>query len=278
MLDFWMSVTMLIEVEGVGFGTGFLIRPTFQGPSQGAKVIKFFVVTNKHVLGDERHKLPIVTLYPRVAPSQQGTRDVLDIPLHDPSGVPVVFEHPDPKVDILLIDVTEQILSNTSIEHDAPSQDVFYLPSTVAPGSLHVEVGTPIAIVGYPGIETGNGPVAQQYNEPIVYHGTVATSPDHSYNEDGKALPGFLINATAIPGHSGSPVILDPRTPLVIDGRQYLGQFVSPYLVGILAQTRFATVKGSNHKVFAGAAFVHGAHTIIETLRSSGLHPQEYQP
>ena len=236
------------------------------------KRLKWFVVTNKHVLGKvlDKNRPRSIMFYPLVGPQQGQIRDVCEIVSHDRYSAPIIYGHPDPNVDILLLDVTAQVLNNTLIFHEAPGTEAFYLPSSKATVYRHVSPGMPVCIIGYPNLNDGQLPFDLQYTEPAVYSGTVATSLDRPYIENGKERPGFLLNATVIPGHSGSPVILDPREPLVVDGRHYLGKTMPPLLLGIIAETRFGNVKApaGQAKAFGGAAFAYSAETILQTLQS----------
>lgn len=271
MIEHWKSITMLGDIEGDGLGTGFLIRLAFNDPDGMTRPL-WFIVTNKHVLGEALHKKRTIFLYPSIGPTGQQMRDVVEISSRGNDGRPVIFGHRCADVDIALIDVTSLVISNTLIVHEALSPDAFYYPKNVAPGDLHVEPGMRVCIIGYPSYEDGDGRVDLQHSEPTICSGTVASSLDSALVENGRERPGFLINATIIPGHSGSPVILDPREPRVIDGKHYLGQTMPPLLLGVMTETRFGKVKptlsdGREAKAFGGLAFAFGAETIAQVLR-----------
>jgi hypothetical protein len=182
------------------------------------------------------------------------------IPLIDANGNKTWRGHSNNSVDILAFDVTPIITQFSSIENNALNQRNIATQDVIE--ELDIHVGDNVVILGYPGFQQGN-PM-----ETIVYEGTIASEFDkpytESFNGEKQVLPGFLVNETVVPGMSGSPVYLKPSVGRSIHGRNHLGYHVPPLLLGIIAETRFATTVGSS---FAGVGFAFDAYSIIETIK-----------
>ena len=262
---------MLVENEHGNTGTGFLIKPSFKGDG-GYTRIKWFLVTNKHVLhldAQKREQATEIVLYPRTREIDGSvSRRQEIVGLVTETGEKIWREHPDPNVDVLIIDLTGLILENTFIEHDAFGLEAFGDPASVKQWKIDITLGTEVGMIGYPNLLTGRGESRTPTSDPLVYRGTLATPFDHVLPESDRTVRGFLINATGIPGASGSPVILWPGQQVTFQGRTFLGSRTPPLLLGILAETRFGEVQVSRFggQAFADACMAYSADTIIETL------------
>jgi len=267
----WQNTTMLVENEHGKTGTGFLIKPSFSG-SDGYTRIKWFLVTNKHVLHldeQKRAQATEIVLYPRTR-GIDGTvsRRQEIVGLVTETGEKIWREHPDPNVDVLLIDLTGLILGNTLIEHDTVfGLEAFGDLASINRWKIDVTLGAEVGMIGYPNLLTGRGESRTTTSDPIVYRGTLATPFDQALQENDRTVRGFLINATGIPGASGSPVILWPGQQVTFQGRTFLGSKTPPLLLGILAETRFGEIQVSRFggQAFADACMAYSADTIIET-------------
>lgn len=268
-LNAWKLNTILIENEDGKPGTGFVIRRSFE--LDGLTRIKFFLVTCKHVLHDDlnrRQEMNEIVLYPPVN-QFDGTykREQLILPF-DASWGKIWREHPDPEVDVLVIDVSQEFFNGTYF-HDAPGLDFFGTPTQLEKIGLSINVGGDIAMVGFPDLKTDEGTRRPIESEPVVYVGTLATPFDKPYILQGKiSVPEFFVNLSATPGASGSPILLRPGMPWISEGKTYLGRTTPALLLGVLAETRYAPVKLSRFEGhgFSGAGLAFSATTILETL------------
>lgn len=116
--------------------------------------------------------------------------------------------HPDPKVDVCIIDVLdllkEKIKSGTYARWDAVSKENF-------PGNnnIEVEVSDDAVVIGYP-----RGFYDKINLFPIVKSGIIASRWGAYFN--GK--PYFLIDAKLFPGSSGSIVVSKPQNIAIKNG------------------------------------------------------------
>ena len=80
-------------------------------------------------------------------------------------------------------------------------------------------------------------------------------------------IPGFLIDASIVPGSSGSPVVLKP-----IVGRKVRDQIAmetaKPYLLGIVSATETAAIRVEStlFPTLAGLGIVFDVETIHQTI------------
>jgi hypothetical protein len=80
-------------------------------------------------------------------------------------------------------------------------------------------------------------------------------------------IPGFLIDASIIPGSSGSPVVLKPIVGRKIRDRIAI-ESTKPYLLGIVSATETAAIRVEStlFPTLAGLGIVFDAETIRETI------------
>jgi hypothetical protein len=266
----WKHLTWLIENDWGDFGTGFLIKREINlGLGNQAKGIKFFLVTNKHVLNDKkgsREDIQEITVYANLRGGNgEMKRKIFILSLHTEDGSKIWREHPDENVDVLVFDVSTLILNCTQIEHDAPTYEFFINESWLK--QLDIKLGDEILVFSYPDLDN------HRTIYPVVKTGTIATPLHEDLEEEidkdyTKMTRGFLINDVTVPGASGSPVVLKPSIGRTIGRKNYLGFETPPLLLGIIAQTRYATVKATvfEGKSFAGMGLAFHSITIKETI------------
>ena len=194
----------------IATGTGFISLLTIRG-----NIPVFVIVSNKHVLGDPIDNLGKVP----------GNISIRGHTITPDIGVPVphpearYFVHPDPKIDLACLVVTD-ILQNEdkTVAEMMLTNNYYNLPSSVA-------VDTDLVFWGYP---AGIGDSSN--NLPLKRKASLATLIETDYN--GK--PQIVIDAPVYPGSSGSPVFIktgrDSSTPL--------------QLLGVLSETFY--IKGSS--------------------------------
>lgn len=268
----WSFVTVLIENQEAALGTGFLIGQEFQ-PNK----CRIFLATNKHVLhhsleGRARAKYVIFHL------NEKGDDGVIkatscEVACLYPDGTPIWREHPDVDVDVLVFHVSEMftarpriIFKFTTIDHVLDRKGIV---------EHDITIGEEIIVVGYP-----LGLRHRTTNFPLFRSGMIATRigeqlEDETRTSDGgcrkRTLRGFLVDGGVIPGSSGSPVILKPTTSWLQGGNIRMGAIRPPMVLGIIAETRYATISrqipgGDDIRAFAGLGIAVDAETIKETI------------
>jgi hypothetical protein len=241
----WTYATVLIYNQWNQFGTGFLVQRSID-----EKSAKIFLVTNKHVLNKN------------IAQRQSATHIICHMNKKSANGeikgveinFPLVYsgtsnknwkEHPNEYIDILAIDITQLIINNPDLEKKYVDYSLFVTPEIIK--SEDLTIGEDIMVLGYPSsFKQGDT------NFPIVRQGIIASQLGQIYidktlqDTQGKIIerqiPGFLIDGGLIPGSSGSPVVLKP----VIGRLKHDTIEMSvpqPYLLGIVAETRFAPIQ-----------------------------------
>ena len=266
-VETWLHATILIENEWGSKGTGFFVSRKVEGG------LKILICTNKHVINEDDNLRENATklIFHLNIESDQGEiiGTQVEFPLILPNGVKRWKEHPDDDVDVLVLDVTNMIINNPQIRFKHDDVDQFAYPDILE--KKDITIGDDIFILGYP-----SGYSQGKTNYPIVRQGIIASQIGQIYIEKYKddngvekerELRGFLIDGGLIPGSSGSPVILKPVIGRFVHGNISMGG-IQPYLLGIVAETRFAiipTVRG-NILSYAGMGFAFDVSTIKETI------------
>lgn len=261
----WAHAAVLIEVPS-GRGTGFCV-----GRSAGPDQWRVFLVSNKHVLGEDlakRKALTSVKLHINVKVGDGIVGAIVDYPVTDSNGTRC-REHADMEVEVFVIDVTPLFVSRKDIANKFAPEELFALAAKRR--ELDISAGEEIVTVGYPsGIRQG------RTNSPLIRQGIIATRIGEELHEE-VPLPGggvktrksraFLIDGATIPGSSGSPVILKPVTGRH-QGNAIVMGFTPPVLLGIMAETRFAPIKVGGGAIpgFAGLGFAFDVETIKEVI------------
>lgn len=208
--------------NGASVGTGFFYLTNN----------RIYVVTNKHVVDGviegsfniiEGKNAPILGSSVEFFFSQQD-----------------FIGHPDPKVDVAVIDITKQI--NDSFVDSVP---VFFktVQDNIFPTDKDINkyVGPieEIVFIGYP-----SGIWDTKNYLPIVRRGITATP----YNIDFEGTKRFLIDASVFPGSSGSPVFII-KTGRFADkkGKEYTGDKL--LFLGIVASVYQRSEQGEIHIV-----------------------------
>jgi hypothetical protein len=263
----WVYATMLIENEWGGSGTGFLVmRETVPGKG------RVFLATNKHVLHSdpqERQKATRIRVHVNKR-KLDGTieGDVIDIPLGTGAGQ-IWKEHPDRDVDVLAFDITQLMNGRPDLEKKLVGYDLFLNNQKIR--ELEITMGEEVVIVGYP-----LGLKHRTSNLPLIRSGLIATRIGESLEDEVKdvggkirkrIIRGFLIDGAAIPGSSGSPVVLKPVIGRVVGENIQIGT-PPPVLLGIIAETRYYPIRTPAGEIpsFAGLGLAFDAETVRETI------------
>ena len=264
----WIFATMLICNQWDSCGTGFLVKDDLHSVTGS-----LFLITNKHVISADsakRYDATSITVYGNVTRDGKTIGQRFEVPLIR-DNVYLWNEHPDPDVDVLAINVSSLLNSNPNLMHLAVSYELF-ADSTVI-DSLDITIGEEVYTIGYP---------SKRYQGrtylPIVRKGIIATMIGQEYidyprlpdgNRRRRTNRGFLIDGATIPGSSGSPVVLRPTGERYMNGDWVIGLIPEPFLLGIVSQTYYAPIEGSDstaHAPYVDLGLAYDAITIRETI------------
>ena len=196
-------------------GTGFFYTAVEQGDHQWERITGQWVVTNRHVvmpIHDEMEERPLsITFYLRRWDRHGRIKwDPFSISSEDIDKR--VKLHPNPSVDVALIDILELYEQKVS-----PAIDIYTYaaPFHLSPNRLarqnaeiQIGVGSEVLIVGYP-----RGFYDDINLFPIVKSGIVASKWGAFFQGN----PYFLIDSKLFPGSSGSLVISRPIDSIIRD-------------------------------------------------------------
>ncbi|MCP8687772.1 trypsin-like peptidase domain-containing protein [Marinobacterium sedimentorum] len=177
-----------------GVGTGFFYKVT--NPS--TNVVKIFIVTNKHVVRGAE-VVHFVLPYAKSLNEEESSwqpKGRVDSPIVLPLSGNVI-SHPSEEIDLCAIDITKFVGVVLNSGHQLRCM---IIDSTWLPKEEDIELVRDIEqvlVIGYP-----TGLWDDHNNMPIARVGTSATHPLALY----KNQANFLIDVSAFPGSSGSPV------------------------------------------------------------------------
>lgn len=224
------SVTTLIHTRVVkdgdtytGRATGFYYNemtptdPTSKGP-QWHRIDKYWLITNRHVVLPKVNGVECVpdsfTFYLRRNSSNGIKWEPISIAKDE--LLKILKLHPNPKVDVAAMDVSELIQTRIKNELSAtPGQCNLLIPATLSNINLptnqpiQIEVTSDIIVASYP-----KGFHDTENKFPIVKSGIVASAWGYNFN----GLPMFEIDAQLFPGSSGGVVLSKPTQIAMING------------------------------------------------------------
>lgn len=213
-------VLLLDGAKQVSLGTGFFFAKT----DDAGKPTVAFLVTNYHVLtgyapGQKGPKKgDRIRYFLHTDPVKPESVKTVEFPLYTTGGSPTWITNPsEPSADIALIPIPSSAAQGTHVivfgEKDTKSE-------------IRIAPMSPVTLVGYP-----YGYFDTKNFLPIWKTGSIASEP--GYDFQGKRL--FVVDVSAFPGMSGSPVLAigmgsypGKNGGLVAgDARQLLGVFAS---------------------------------------------------
>lgn len=259
----WARATVMIETPLGSRGTGFFVGRNI-GPDQW----KIALITNKHVLHADpaiRASIQTIKLHLNVMNNGALAKYTLDYEIRNGTESAVV-EHPDPDVDVLSIAGAAVFQSLPNIANSFAPESMF--ATGPVRKKMDITAGEDVIVVGYPSaIRQG------KTNSPLIRQGLIASRVGEELHEEAgivngqmtyRVSRGFFYDGAAIPGTSGSPIVLKPTTGRRVGDNIMMGE-VQPVLLGIVAETRFAPVGGSSMS-FAGLGMAFDVETIVEVL------------
>ena len=194
-------------------GTGFLLsRPV------GENIFKLYFVSNKHVLCSAES---INITFTTKSSGNPNVGQKIKLPIKDVKNS--VVGHPNPKVDVAVLDCTGIF----NLLHDKLYYKYVSYEMLADFTETELTVAENVYFVGYP-----DNRYDATNNLPLIRTGLIASHPKYDYNGD----PVFIIDAQVFPGSSGSPVYIDLTYENFKNGQIVLGDRKIK-LLGIVAQT-----------------------------------------
>ena len=176
-------------------GTGFFFA--FPHPDNEHMIIPV-IVTNRHLLFDTKNLTQAHSLTGRISMLHDDAGEIekgTDTPLFIPKSLPsLTLLHKHTDLAIIAIGEILNVWTGTA--------SIKYLTPTDIPNNRdmrNINAMHDIIMVGYP-----QGWQDELHNFPLFRRGITATNPGIDFSGEGKNT--FLIDATCIPGSSGSPV------------------------------------------------------------------------
>lgn len=216
-------------------GTGFVFAYE-RAPVEEGRAL-FFLVTNKHNVEDA-----VGGWFHFLKSGGPGTPALGDsVQVGAPSYAEAWHGHPNPEVDIAVLSLDQMI--HHEVEPDGPTVGEITAAAPVRsmhiPTPEHVEENLDaieeIMFIGYP-----DGLYDPLNYTPIARKGITATPLQLDFGGD----PAFLIDATAFPGSSGSPVFAAPHTIRSNENRDINIVSSQMMLLGVLSAGFVTTEEG----------------------------------
>ncbi len=207
---------------GTGFFYGYLAK---DDPEAANRQYQIFLVTAKHVVEEylktQRENPQLADIKVRVNPKNSSSvAQEFPLPSRPGQNEATWFFHPNPSIDIAVLQVDFSFLRSKGIEPGAFRND-----QDVARRSkmkeLSVSPGDGVFVLGFP-----MNIAVRQRNYVIARQGCVARIGEMI---DG-ASPSFLLDSFVFPGNSGGPVVLKPEF-LSIQGTKAVSQ---AYFIGVV--------------------------------------------
>ena len=195
-LDTVVAIGVPIENEQKAWiGTGFLFGNYNMTQPDGQKNYEVFLITNKHVLKDQR------TIILRFNPqTDQAAKDYIET-IIDTDGNPIWTGHSNPNYDVAVMRLNGQILQNEGMKFALFASDQAVMTSDKMKEN-QISEGDFCYVLGFP-----MGLVSPDRQYVILRKGVIARIRDFFE----KRSTDFVVDAFVFPGNSGGPVILKPE-------------------------------------------------------------------
>ena len=252
-----------IQYNATGFVYGY---PTGETKEELAQY-RVFLVTNRHVF--QRALNSNTKMRVRFNKAIGTAANVYDLALNNPDGSTSWVVHPDPDIDVAVVNLNADRLRTDGIEYRFFEADNHTFTHDQAREN-GISEGDGVFVLGFPLGEAGD-----ERNYAIVRQGIIARVQDWLL---GNART-FLIDSSIFPGNSGGPVLLKPEA-VSIEGTQDNNRcgligMVSSYLPYI--EMAVSTQTGRTRMVFEensglGVVVPHDMiHETIEIAVSKGI-------
>jgi S1-C subfamily serine protease len=212
------------NIDSISFGTGFLISVFEKVPITE----KVYLVTNKHMVGSWSlvdsfipYDNILIDLYPKIK-SNPIIQKAIKIKNSLGNLSSFIILHPNPLVDLALIDLTNLYKENLNSNIYWQIADSSFLMGSAEMEKLKIGYGEQVFAIGYPSNVMISGS-----NLPIAKSSYISSSTRGNFKVDlnifsrkgelKKASPGgnfFLVDGLIIGGNSGGPVICANQTTI----------------------------------------------------------------
>jgi S1-C subfamily serine protease len=244
-------INAVVEIKNSnGFGSGFLVS------TESRK----FLVTNKHMIGNWSpvdSLLPLDSIFISLYSNNGTIYKALNIAENGKLIKSKIIVHPNPKIDIAVIDITKDIM-NLNLGRTNFFDTSFLL--SIEEAKKILTYGSKVFIIGYP-----NGIKSYNTNEPLVKAGHLASSLDGKLEveqvwinrnkknvrtvSEGKI---FIVDGLIISGNSGGPVVMSQEvTWISVNGEYAALKNPQNLILGIVSNsysnTGLTVVFSSNH-------------------------------
>jgi S1-C subfamily serine protease len=217
--SFFLDCVVAIGFDTTGKGrqyvaTGFLYGKLIAQEGEG-KTYRIFLVTNKHVFNESK------TTWLRFNPEGDEPAKEFEARLIDQNNNRTWLVHPDPEVDLAILSINANFLSEQGIRFSFFRSDQ-HVTTRAQATEVGISEGDGVFILGFP-----MGMIGEKRNFVIVKQGIIARIRD--------ALTGnakeFLVDASIFPGNSGGPVVSRPEVVAIQGTKAYS----SATLLGVVA-------------------------------------------
>ncbi len=249
--------------------TGFLYG-NFIAQEGNGKTYKIYLVTNKHVFNDSK------IAWLRFNPEGDEPAREYDIVLLDRDNNRTWKTHPDPDIDLAIIEINATFLKSQGIRFEFFRSDQHLITKAQA-AEAGISEGDGVFVLGFP-----MGMIGEKRNFVIVKQGAIARIRD--------ALTGnakeFLVDTSIFPGNSGGPVISRPEIVSIQGTQPYsrsslLGIVASyvPYQdVAISMQTKRPRVIFEENSGLASIVLVDYLVEIVDAIPAVLEHVNQQPP
>lgn len=209
-----ISVRLVLPLPdgNVSTGSGCFLILSEEGKEPSEAKTKFFILTNKHVVSNGN------TLHFKV---NYRDSDLNALPMQVDNLHNFIINHPDPLIDLCLINITEIMIKarsqNLNLEWKFLSRQNILSATTVD----EIKVVENILMVGYP-----NSLMDETNNKPLIRSGITATKATIRFNGNKE----FLVDLPCYPGSSGSPVFIAEESRISKNGSINFG---NPFFIMI---------------------------------------------
>lgn len=199
--------------QATGFIVGFLAKNS-KNPTKRAYYV--FLVTNRHVFDSKDGVHLRFNL-------QNKKSEVVPQALKFPNRELRWLAHPNKKVDLALLNIDPQILTQHGIDYIFFNEEMFAYQRNFE--KIGIAVGDDVFALGFP---MGFAGIAQNF--PYAKTGIVSRY-DKELLRDKKA---FLIDSSIFPGNSGGPVILRPTNTAIANTKAVSSAYLLGAITGYL--------------------------------------------
>ena len=225
LLPIYLNAVVSIEIEtGKNakhpIATGFLFGKREGNDLQGTPLYRVFLVTNRHVFQNPSTKKYVEKVFLRL--NKEGGKETKYYPvdLLDAESKPIWIQHDDERVDIAVLSINGQMLRDEGVScfFFTDDEHTFLMRDREAVG---IATGDSLFVLGFP-----MGIRGELQNAAIARTGIIARIDDELLKEHY-----FYVDASAYPGNSGGPVIIEAEI-MAVGGTKTVNQ---TRLIGVVS-------------------------------------------